>query len=117
MVFAVARVGRRNNINYLAVLGWQTLFYPSLAAPFKDSVLPTLITSIRALPAGGFLGAPQRSRRLCSSFLRSLQQLPREGTARFDPPNPFRIAKFTPITFPSRLNSGPPDPPEVVAAS
>ena len=41
----------------------------------------------------------------------------RTGTARFDPPKSVRIAKFTPITFPSRLKSGPPDPPEVVAAS
>jgi len=41
----------------------------------------------------------------------------RTGTARFDPPKPFNIAKFTPITFPSRLNNGPPDPPDVVAAS
>jgi hypothetical protein len=39
------------------------------------------------------------------------------GTARFDPPNPFNIAKFTPITFPLRLKSGPPEPPDVVAAS
>jgi|HubBroStandDraft_1064217.scaffolds.fasta_scaffold17054_3 hypothetical protein len=37
------------------------------------------------------------------------------GTARFEPPNPLSTAKFMPITFPSRLKSGPPDPPEVVA--
>jgi hypothetical protein len=39
------------------------------------------------------------------------------GTAKFEPENPDRIAKFTPITFPLPLNTGPPDPPEVVCAS
>jgi hypothetical protein len=39
------------------------------------------------------------------------------GTARFEPPKSLRTAKFMPITFPSRLKSGPPEPPEVVAAS
>ena len=39
------------------------------------------------------------------------------GTARFDPPKSLSTAKFMPITFPSRLKSGPPEPPEVVAAS
>ena len=39
------------------------------------------------------------------------------GTAKFEPEKPDRIAKFTPITFPLPLNTGPPDPPEVVWAS
>ena len=39
------------------------------------------------------------------------------GTAKFEPEKPDRIAKFTPITFPLALNTGPPDPPEVVCAS
>src|SRR5215831_14820581 len=37
------------------------------------------------------------------------------GTARFEPPKPFSTAKFIPITFPLRLKSGPPEPPDVVA--
>jgi hypothetical protein len=39
------------------------------------------------------------------------------GTAKFEPEKLDRMAKFTPITFPLALNSGPPDPPEVVCAS
>jgi hypothetical protein len=39
------------------------------------------------------------------------------GTAKFEPEKPDRMAKFTPITFPLALNTGPPDPPEVVCAS
>jgi hypothetical protein len=39
------------------------------------------------------------------------------GTAKFEPENPAKMAKFTPITFPLALNTGPPDPPEVVCAS
>jgi len=39
------------------------------------------------------------------------------GTARFEPPKSLSTAKVMPITFPLRLNSGPPEPPEVVAAS
>jgi hypothetical protein len=39
------------------------------------------------------------------------------GTAKFEPEKPDRMAKFTPITFPPALNTGPPDPPEVVCAS
>ena len=39
------------------------------------------------------------------------------GTARFDPPKSLIRAKFTPITFPFGLKSGPPEPPNVVAAS
>jgi hypothetical protein len=39
------------------------------------------------------------------------------GTARLEPPKSRRTAKFMPMTFPSRLKSGPPEPPEVVAAS
>ena len=39
------------------------------------------------------------------------------GTAKLDPVNPDRIAKFTPITFPPASNTGPPDPPDVVCAS
>ena len=39
------------------------------------------------------------------------------GTARFDPPKSLTRAKFTPITFPFRLKSGPPEPSNVVAAS
>jgi hypothetical protein len=36
------------------------------------------------------------------------------GMAKFDPPNSRTIAKLIPITFPSLLKSGPPEPPEVV---
>jgi hypothetical protein len=39
------------------------------------------------------------------------------GTAKFEPEKLDRIAKFTPITFPPALNTGPPEPPEVVCAS
>jgi hypothetical protein len=39
------------------------------------------------------------------------------GTAKFEPEKLVRIAKFTPITLPSLLNTGPPDPPDVVCAS
>jgi hypothetical protein len=39
------------------------------------------------------------------------------GTAKFEPEKPDRVAKFTPIAFPLALNTGPPDPPEVVCAS
>jgi hypothetical protein len=39
------------------------------------------------------------------------------GTARFEPPKSLSTAKLMPITFPFRLKSGPPEPPEVVAAS
>ncbi len=39
------------------------------------------------------------------------------GTAKFEPEKPESIAKFTPITLPLLLNTGPPDPPEVVCAS
>src|SRR6266404_4576939 len=56
---------------------------------------------------------PSRSGRLY--FRRSFAYL--TGTARFDPPKSLSTAKFMPITFPSRLKSGPPEPPEVVAAS
>src|ERR1700704_394297 len=82
----------RNDIGYLAALDLQ-----SHSTPTKDALqgLSGCQTSLY--------------------FSRSLAYL--AGTARFDPPNPFKIAKFTPITFPSRLNSGPPDPPDVVAAS
>ncbi len=41
----------------------------------------------------------------------------RTGTTKFDPPKSLRMAKFTPMTLPLRLKSGPPEPPEVVAAS
>ena len=33
------------------------------------------------------------------------------GTAKFEPEKSDRIAKFTPITLPLALNTGPPDPP------
>jgi hypothetical protein len=56
---------------------------------------------------------PSRSGRLY--FRRSFAYL--TGTARFEPPKSLSTAKFMPITFPSRLKSGPPEPPEVVAAS
>jgi len=39
------------------------------------------------------------------------------GTAKLEPEKPESIAKFTPITLPLLLNTGPPDPPEVVCAS
>src|SRR5580693_6680630 len=39
------------------------------------------------------------------------------GTARFEPPKPLSAAKFMPITLPSLLKSGPPEPPDAVAAS
>jgi hypothetical protein len=39
------------------------------------------------------------------------------GTAKFEPEKSDRMAKFTPITFPLALNTGPPEPPEVVCAS
>jgi hypothetical protein len=61
------------------------------------------------------LGRRQRSKWAEIYFSRSFAYF--TGTARFDPPNPFNIAKLTPITFPLRLKSGPPEPPEVVAAS
>src|SRR6266581_111524 len=51
----------------------------------------------------------------CLYFRRSFAYL--TGTARFEPPKSLSTAKFMPITFPSRLKSGPPEPPEVVAAS
>jgi hypothetical protein len=41
----------------------------------------------------------------------------RTGTARLEPPKPLNTAVFMPITLPLRLKSGPPEPPEVVAAS
>ena len=37
----------------------------------------------------------------------------RTGMAKFDPPNSRTIAKLIPITLPSLLNSGPPEPPVV----
>src|SRR5579864_2846867 len=37
--------------------------------------------------------------------------------AKFDPPNSRTMAKLIPITLPSLLKSGPPEPPEVVWAS
>jgi hypothetical protein len=83
----------RNEINYLACLHLQDYSTPIEAALQE------------------LYGLSQGVSYLSNSFAY------RAGTARFDPPNPFSIAKFTPITFPSRLNSGPPDPPEVVAAS
>jgi len=41
----------------------------------------------------------------------------RTGTAKFEPPKSLRMAKFTPITLPWRLKSGPPEPPDVVPES
>src|SRR5713101_5467399 len=41
----------------------------------------------------------------------------RIGTPKFEPPKPLTTANVTPITSPSRLMSGPPEPPEVVCAS
>src|SRR5712672_456745 len=82
----------RNNIDYLAALDLQTH-----STPIKGALQ-------------GLSGC-QTNLYLSRSFAYLA------GTAKFDPPNPFNIAKLTPITFPSRLNSGPPDPPDVVAAS
>ena len=39
------------------------------------------------------------------------------GTAKLEPEKSDRIAKFTPITLPLELNTGPPEPPCVVCAS
>lgn len=39
------------------------------------------------------------------------------GIAKFEPPNSRTMAKLIPMTLPSLLKSGPPDPPEVVWAS
>jgi hypothetical protein len=41
----------------------------------------------------------------------------RTGMAKFEPPKSRSMATFTAITLPSALNSGPPDPPDVVWAS
>src|SRR6266849_7251115 len=41
----------------------------------------------------------------------------RIGTPKFEPPKPLTTANVMPITSPSRLMSGPPEPPEVVCAS
>jgi hypothetical protein len=67
--------------------------------------------------------APLRSRdrhqrSACADFDVSTTMAARDmGTAKFEPENPDRMAKFTPITFPLALNTGPPEPPEVVCAS
>ena len=41
----------------------------------------------------------------------------RMGMPKFEPPKPLTTAYVTPMTLPSLLNSGPPEPPEVVCAS
>ena len=41
----------------------------------------------------------------------------RMGMPKLDPVNSLSTAKFTPTTFPRKLNTGPPLPPEVVWAS
>jgi len=51
-------------------------------------------------------------RTACADFDVSTIFAAREmGTAKFEPEKSDRIAKFTPITFPLPLNTGPPDPP------
>jgi hypothetical protein len=91
-LYGLRRDGWRNKINYLA--GFDSRIYSTTIG--RD------LQGLYGEQSGAYLS---------NSFAY------RTGTARFDPPNPFRIAKFTPMTFPSRLNNGPPDPPEVVAAS
>jgi hypothetical protein len=60
----------------------------------------------------------QHQRTACADFDVSIIFAARDmGTAKFEPEKPDRMAKFTPITFPLALNTGPPDPPEVVCAS
>jgi hypothetical protein len=41
----------------------------------------------------------------------------RTGMAKLEPPKSRSMATFTAMTLPSALNSGPPDPPDVVWAS
>src|ERR1700739_2021466 len=95
MAFWVAPGGWSATNQLLSLLGLTTLFYVGKAHPSRRTLW----------------------RKPCTCPYLNNSFAYRAGTARFDPPNPFSIAKFTPITFPSRLNRGPPDPPEVVAAS
>lgn len=74
---------------------------------------PVLLTLNRLRQLGGTYSATNRLNQCC--FRRDFPYP--TGIARFDPPNSRTTAKLIPITFPSSLKSGPPEPPEVVWAS
>ena len=88
---------------------------------FDPSKIPDPLTFENLAAAHGRIASVPRSR-LSHWPAESLSYLSNSsanlaGTARFEPPKPLSTAKLMPITLPFLLKRGPPEPPDVVAAS
>ena len=89
------------------------------AQRFRRSPCSHLLGNCFIVQVSSFRIAPDRHQRTACADLdvSTIFAACDMGTAKFEPENPDRMAKFTPITLPVALNTGPPDPPEVVCAS
>src|SRR5580700_11758199 len=94
--------------NYCGAWAWRNRIFPEgiraiLARRGADSAVTDLLPERLRRP---WLAAP------AGCYFASKGCEKRIGMPKLEPPNPFKIATVTPMTFPSRLKSGPPEPPE-----